>query len=157
MKTGIYLIAILLGVLVSSTGYAEQTCVSSVSEFNAQSSKFPAAVQPLPALLATDGMFVTAGLKIKAVGDKLKLEGYVWQPGDIYVDDVYVSKACFDGKTFDITMENGKTYSAKVKGKDAVSIQGVTFEKSNEKKFASIVNKVTDALSKKSNVSGGVK
>lgn len=56
-----------------------------------------------------------------------------------------------------MTLENGTTYAAKVKGDQSVSIQGVTFDRSSESKFAGIVEKVKDAQAKKTGVSSGVK
>ncbi len=150
----------LVGLLFSISLFAADTCVSTASEFAEKSSSLPTFVQKLPTMLTTDGFLVTAGLKIRTVGEKLKLEGYVWKPGEILIDDGYISKACYDGKVLNVTLENGTTYAAKVKGDSSVSIQGVTFEKSSESKFAGIVEKVKDAQSKKTgtaNVQSGVK
>lgn len=138
------LASFLLGIFVSPAAYAE-TCVTSSADFEAKKSDFPPIVQHLPAMLTADSMFVTAGLKIRAVGAKLKLEGYVWKPGDIYSDDGYLKKVCYDGKTFKVTLENGKTYDARVQSSRAVSIQGVTFKKSSDAEFAGIVQKIRKA------------
>ena len=144
---------VVLAVLVSNVAIAADVCVSNASEFSSQSANLPQVVQKLPAMLVTDGFLVTAGLKIRTAGDKLKLEGYVWKPGEIIVDDAYISKACFDGKNFDVTLESGKSYSVKVKGDKSVSIQGVTFDKSSESKFASIVERIKAEQTKRTGVS----
>ncbi|MDG0814987.1 hypothetical protein [Bdellovibrio svalbardensis] len=151
---------ILVGFLFSISAIAADTCVSTATEFAAKSASFPQVIQKLPAMLTTDGFLVTAGLKIRTVGEKLKLEGYVWKPGEISVDDGYVTKACFDGKILNVTLENGTTYAAKVNGEKSVSIQGVDFDRSSEAKFAGIVEKIKEAQAKKSrnsNSQAGVK
>lgn len=135
----------LLGIFVVPAAFAVETCVTSSADFEAKKSEFPSIVQQLPAMLTADSMFVTAGLKIRSAGAKLKLEGYVWKPGDIYTDDGYLKKVCFDGSSFKVTLENGKTYSAQVKGSRSVSIQGVTFKKSSDAEFAGIVQKIRKA------------
>ncbi|MEK2644049.1 hypothetical protein [Bdellovibrio sp. BCCA] len=131
--------------LFSQMSVAAETCVTSATDFEAKKSDFPAIVQQLPVMLTADTMFVTAGLKIRTVGSKLKMEGYIWKPGDIYTDDGYLKKVCFDGSNFKVTLENGKTYSAEVKGSRSVSIQGQTFKKSSDAEFAGIVQKIRKA------------
>ena len=143
------------GVLLSTKLLAADVCVSNTAEFAAQAKNLPSVVQQLPTMLTTDGFLVTAGLKIRAAGDKLKMEGYVWKPGDIYTDDAYIKQACFDGVNFNVTLEHGKSYAAKIKGDKSVSIQGITFEKSSDAKFAGIIEKVKGAIEKKTGVGSG--
>lgn len=148
MNTSKVLFTFLLGVIFSPHVFAtenKETCISNAAEFAEKSASLPAVVQKLPALLTADGFFVTAGLKIRVAGDKLKLEGYVWKPGEIIVDDGYISKACYDGKVLNVTLENGTSYSAKIKNEKSVSIQGVTFDQASEAKFAGIVKKIKDS------------
>ncbi|GEM_PF-2142271 len=141
----LYYLLCFLGLSFSSGAWAAETCVSSASDFEQKKDQFPQIVQQLPVMLTTDGMWATAGLKIRTVGDKLKLEGYVWKVGGIYADDGYLRKVCYNGSTFKVTLENGKTYEAVVKSNRTVAIQGVTFKKSSSSEFASIVEKVKKA------------
>lgn len=133
----------------SVTANAASTCIQNAAEHAEKNASLPAFVQKLPAMLVTDGFLVTAGLKIRIAGNKLKLEGSVWKPGEVLKDDCYISKACYDGETLKVTLENGKSYEAKVKNEESVSIQGITFDKSSESKFAGVIDKIQKAQAKK--------
>lgn len=126
-----------------------EICFSSTAEFESKKSEFPAVIRKLPVLLTANNFLVTAGLQIKTVDAKLKLEGSVWKPGEIYSDDSYIKKVCCEDELLKVTLENGKTYEVKVKNEAAVSIQGVTFKKSTAAEFAGILEKVKDAESKR--------
>lgn len=132
---------------------AEAICVSSFSEFNEQKGKLPNVIQELPTMLTVDSFIVTAALKIRPAGDRLKLEGYVWQPGSIYADDGYIQSACYENDILKVTLENGKTYEGKVSKDKAVEIRGFKFKHSTERQFASIVEKVRRASKGKIEVS----
>jgi hypothetical protein len=152
MKYLIFAVFVLQGIALSAHAVSN-TCIQSVQEYSEKSSNLPPVLQKLPAMLVTDGLLVTAGIKIRAAGDKLKLEGYVWKPGEILINDGYIQKACFDGASMKVTLENGTTYDAKVKNEESVSIQGVSFDKSTEYKFAGIVEKIKKAQSSRSSTS----
>lgn len=137
----------------TTTAWAEPICVSSVSEHQKQKDNLPAILQELPTLLTVDSFFLTAGLKIRPVGDKLKLEGYVWQPGDIYADDGYIKSACYENMILKVTLDNGKTYEGKVGVDKAIEIKGFKFKQSTDRQFANIVEKVRKASKGKINVS----
>ena len=117
------------------------TCVKTPSEYNEKNSELPAFLQKLPAMMVTDSMLVTAGLKLKAAGDRLKLEGYVWKPNEVIINDAYIKNACFDGKSLKVTLDNDKIYDAKL-GDKAVKIDGFQFDESSEYKFAGVVEKI---------------
>lgn len=155
MKHLIFAVLLLQGIALSAQAISP-TCIRSVQEYSEKSPELPTVLQKLPTMLVTDSMLVTAGIKIRAAGDKLKLEGYVWKPGEILVNDGYIEKACFDGTSMKVTLENGTTYDAKVKNDESVSIQGFNFDKSSEYKFAGIVEKIKKAqATRSSNSSSG--
>lgn len=141
----IFKVALVL--LVFQSVWAEEKCVTSPSELSAQEKYFPEVIQPLPTMLIIDSLFVTAGIKIGTAGGKLKLEGHVWKMGNIYVDDAYLKKVCYDGEILKVTLENGKTYDVKAKSSSTVSIQGATFKRSSDSEFAGIVQKIRKAQS----------
>lgn len=147
--------AILAICILASTqqARAEAICVSSLSEHARHKSKLPNVLQELPTLLTVDSFFLTAGLKIRPVGEKLKLEGYVWQPGDIYADDGYIRSACYENNVLKVTLDNGKTYEGKVNTDKAIEIKGFKFKQSTERQFANIVEKVRKASNGKIQVS----
>lgn len=126
-----------------------EICFSSVAEFESKKSDMPVVIRKLPVLFTANNFLVTAGLQIKVVDSKLKLEGSIWKPGEIYSDDSYIKNVCFEDDVLKVTLENGKTYEARVKNDSAVSIQGMTFKKSTAVEFAGILEKVKDAESKR--------
>lgn len=135
-----------LGIIQS----AQAVCVNTLAEYEAQKKNFPTVLQSLPCFLAVDKTLVTAGLKIRAAGDRLKLEGAVWKAfGVIEVDDPYILNACFENDTLVVKLENGKSYKAKITSDSSVEIQGFRFDKTSEPAFAQIVNKVKAAKSEK--------
>lgn len=140
-------------ILSAKQVWAEAVCVSSFSEYEQQKNKLPKVLQELPTLLTVDSFLVTAALKIRPAGEKLKLEGYVWQPGSIYADDGYIKSACYENDVLKVTLDNGKTYEGKVGTEKAVEIKGFKFKQSTERQFASIVEKVRKASNGKIQVS----
>lgn len=145
MKFGLSLLPLLF---ISLTHATPQTCISSTSEYTAQKDKLPSVFHELPVMLTTDSFLVTAALKIRTVGDRIKLEGHVWKPSEIYSDDSYVKTICYGGDSFKVTLENGQSYNAQMKDSD-VSISGFTFKKNTDSGFAGIVEKVKGAIDKK--------
>ncbi|WP_415063546.1 hypothetical protein [Bdellovibrio sp.] len=143
LKIGLLFIALSL----TSQFCKAETCVTTASEFEQKKDQLPKIFQNLPVMLTTDSWLLTAGLEIRTVGPKIKLEGHVWKPSEIYSDDSYVKKICYDGTNFNVTLENGKSYDVKIKS-EGVSISGFSFEKSSASTFAGIVEKVKKAQSR---------
>lgn len=142
IKTGIIVI---VGLLLSISSFAAETCVSSRADFEKVKSEFPDAFQSMPVMLTTDGSIVTAAVNIVFVGNKIKLSSSIWQPGKIKYDEGYAKKVCYDGSSnFKVTLENGKTHTVEVSGK-SLSIKGFSFTKSSPAKFQSIIQKIKGA------------
>lgn len=135
---GLNLIMSLVVLALGSAAWAQKTCISNMADYNAKKSQLPSIFQNLPVAFTVDG-FVTAAVKISPAGSKLKLEGGQSVFGSTQVDDSYVKQICYDGSGFQVTLESGKSYKAQLAG-GAISIKGVTLNRTSIAKFNSIMN-----------------
>lgn len=120
--------------------FAAPICAKSVKEFDQQKKQFPALFQELPALFTIDKFVAKGGVRVRAVGDKFKMEGSVDTLKGFYNDDSYIKLICVEGSKVFLTFENNKIQEVTVKGNTA-SIEGADFTKSTPDEFARLVNK----------------
>jgi hypothetical protein len=129
---------------------AQGTCFSSVSEYNAIKSKLPATFQRLPVYLTADTWKATAAFVLNQSGNKLMVGSHVSAIVSSYnvnSDATEVRQICYDGKSFKVSLKNGKSYDGQVVGSQVV-IMGLPFKKSTPAEFASIVNKAGNGATK---------
>lgn len=143
----INVLGLLLTIFFISPVSAE-VCIDSVSSLNQHKSDLPLILRNLPVRLSVDSILVTAAISICSVGEDLKLVGNVWTITEIYEDENYIKKACFEAGIFTVTLQNGKTYEIKVESEKSLKIENVSFQIADKAKYIAVVNKINTAADK---------
>lgn len=147
----------LTSILLTAVHGRAETCFTNGTEYEQIKKELPAIFQKLPVMFTADSTLLTAGLQIRIADEpnkRLKLDGHIWKPDDIYSDESYVKKICYHKATsgtlgitqdpeFEVTLDNGKSYTIEIDDEDKkVTILSFDFELSSAAKFAGIVEKI---------------
>ena len=81
----IIVLGLLILLFLPSPFSSAAVCVDSASGLDEKKLEMPQILRELPVMLSVDSALVTAAITIRAIDDKLKLEGAVWTFGSILV------------------------------------------------------------------------